>query len=357
MTEKENFIKAIEFGSPEWIPVSVSLGWRVWNKYRERLEEIVLSHPKIFGKREKNSVDFDGDQGPGYRAGEYFRDNWGCVWYSNSNGIEGRVVESPLADWKRLETYEFPDYALKTERESRDWKKIKTDIENKKRNGELIFVYGDRLFDRLYFLRGFENLMIDIAEDNPNLIMLIYMLTEHELKLMDKWKEIGVDVIYFHSDIGTQNGLMISPDKFRKYVKPMFKTVFSACKNAGARVYFSSDGNLLEIVDDLVECGVSLHDPQLRANTLEGIKERYKRKLCVNLDLDAQSLPFCGPAEIEDQIKYSIDELFLKEGGLMMSFDVRDDNVSLEIITALIESLEKHCLFNKKSHEIVEMYC
>ena len=49
---------------------------------------------------------------------------------------------------------------------------------------------------------------------------------------------------------------------------------------------------ILEIIDDLVEYGLQVHDPQLRANGLADIQRCYKGKLCINLDLDRQSFPF-----------------------------------------------------------------
>jgi hypothetical protein len=67
------------------------------------------------------------------------------------------------------------------------------------------------------------------------------------------------DQVGFHTDIGTQDRLMLSPRLFRKYIKPLFKTVFQTYRKAGVHVYLHSDGHLLEIVDDLVECGVSVH--------------------------------------------------------------------------------------------------
>jgi len=41
----------------------------------------------------------------------------------------------------------------------------------------------------------------------------------------------------------------------------MFKKLFEPAVKKDKHVYLSSDGHLLEIVDDLIECGVSLHDP------------------------------------------------------------------------------------------------
>lgn len=349
MSDRENYLRALEFKNPEWIPVSVGLAWPLWHKYRKDLEEIVLSHPQIFKDYEKGSRDFDGDPGACYKEGEYFRDNWGCLWYNNQQGLEGQVVENPLADWKNLDTYKPPPIS-KYERgdEERDWKKIEKEIEQQREKGLLTGGTGERLFDRLYFLRGFENLMIDIATDDPHLPKLIGMLTDYEMKLVNKWLGIGVDVIGFHTDIGTQKALMISPAKFRRYIKPMFKKIFMRCRNAGTHVALSSDGRLLEIVDDLIECGVSMHDPQLRANTLEGIEKVYKGKICINLDLDRQMFPFCKPEDIKEQIREVVERLNLPEGGLMIFADIRDENIPLENIKAVCEALEKYCLVKKR---------
>jgi len=169
------------------------------------------------------------------------------------------------------------------------------------------------------------------------------MLLDHEMKLVKKRLEIGVDMISFHTDIGTQNGLMISPAKFRKYIKPMFKKLFSTCRDAGVHVYLSSDGRLLDIVDDLVECGVSVHDPQFRANTLEGIAEKYKGRLCIDLDLDRQTFPFCSPLNIRRLVKESVEKLWLPEGGLMMKGEVGPD-VPLDNIEALCQAMEEFCI-------------
>jgi len=339
ISERENFLRTLEFRYPEWIPCSVGFSPLTWHTYRERLEEIVLRHPLVFKNYKRGSVDFDNFP-PGYRQGEYFRDNWRCIWYNAQGGLEGQVIGHPLADWKALDTYKPPDFLTQTERGERNWNEIKRGIEERRRKGLPTIGDGERLFDRLYFLRGFENLMIDIATDDPHLPRLIDMLLDYEMRLVKKWLEIGVDAIGFHTDIGTQKALMISPEKFRKYIKPMFKELFMTCRKAGVHVLLSSDGCLLEIVDDLVESGVSMHDPQVRANTLEGIEKYYKGKLCAQVDLDRQMFPFCSPEDIKNQIREVIERLYLPQGGLMIKGEIYGGDVPLENIEALCEALE-----------------
>jgi hypothetical protein len=141
-----------------------------------------------------------------------------------------------------------------------------------------------------------------------------------------------------------QDRLMISPAKFRKYIKPMYAAIFQPLRAAGIRVYLSSDGHLLEIVDDLVECGVSSHDPQLRANTLEGIKTHYKGKLCIDLDLDRQAFPFATPDQLKQMVKDAVDNLSSPEGGLMMKAEFSDPATPLENIEAICEAYEEYCI-------------
>ena len=343
MNARENYLRALEFRRPEWIPCSVGLSPLTWKGLRDDLEELVLSHPRIFPDYERGQRDYDA-MDPVYREGEYFRDNWGCLWYNIQDGMEGQVVEHPLADWSALDSWSPPDPLLKEERGDRDWVRIEADIAECKQRGLLTTGGGERLFDRLYFLRGFGNLMEDIATDAPELVILIDRLRQYELALVRRWLEVGVDVIGFHTDIGTQNSLMISPAKFRQYIKPLFRDVFGAVKSAGTHVALSSDGCLLEIIDDLVECGVDVHDPQLRANTLDGIAQAYKGKMCINLDMDRQMFPFCTPADISDQVQQAVDALAEPEGGFMIFASVSGDDVPLRNIEAMCEAFERYCL-------------
>jgi len=130
--------------------------------------------------------------------------------------------------------------------------------------------------------------------------------------------DIGVDQLCFHGDLGTRRGLLISPATSRKRLKLAYQEMFSTCREPGAHVWYSSDGCLLEIVDDLLECGVTLHDPQVRANTLEGVARAYKGRLCALVDLDEQTLPFCTPEEIREQVRVVVQRVGTPEGGLMI---------------------------------------
>jgi len=128
----------------------------------------------------------------------------------------------------------------------------------------------------MQFLRGLENLLIDLATDPPELGRLVEVLLDYNLKVIGQWVQAGVDLLHFHGDIGTQRGLMMSPATFRRHIKPAYREMFGACRRAGIHVHYSCDGNLMEIVDDLIECGVSYTTRRWGACGIDGIAGRTR---------------------------------------------------------------------------------
>lgn len=344
----ENYLKAAEFRYPDWIPVSVGIMPATWVKYGRDLAKIVQEHPKLFPWA-VNGVDLDSitdekNWDPGYRKGR-FTDSWGCVWENIEPGLEGAVVESPLEDWENFKTYKAPDPIVQADRGPQvNWDELKIRFEQIKQKGGLAsfgLPHGF-MYMRLYYLRGFENFMLDVATDEPRLNDLIDMVLNHNMMLINKLLKIGVEMIYMGDDLGNQNALPISPAKWRKYIKPAYAKMVGACRENGVLVHLHTDGHILEIIDDLYECGVNIINPQVRANTLEGLARTAKGKMCINLDLDRQLFPFATPQQLKDHIREAIDTLAMPEGGLMLYAECEPD-VPLKNIEVICETLEQMC--------------
>ncbi len=344
ISERENFIRALTFGKPEWVPIAQHMmGFypATWQKYGEQLRELVMRHPLVFPDYELASA--DSHTGPeAYQEG-YHSDSWGSVWYTapGHTGLSGQVVRPALADWGALAHFRAPDPNTDEWGGHRDWGKIRRDTEARRAQGKLTWGYAGDLFDRLYYLRGFENLMMDFATGAPQLPRLIDILTDRIMRVIEKWLQIGVDVVHFHTDIGHQTGLMISPEQFRHYIKPMFRTLFGVCRQAGSYVYLCSEGNVLAIVDDLIECGVSVHDPELEVCGLEAVERVYKGKLCTMIYINPQRWPEWTPSEVRAHVRDVITRLGSAQGGLMLAACATPD-VPLENIEAMALAIEEY---------------
>lgn len=348
MNTRENFLRAAEMNGPEWIPCSVAISPPLWSKYRERMEDLVVSHPGIFGEYKRGSRDFD-DFGI-RRAGNKITDEWGCVWAFLVDGLQGQVVEHPLEDLDALETYRPPDPLslgnLPKEGfppSPRDFDKAVREVEGNKMEGRLAVGSCPHgfMFQRLYYLRGFSNLMRDFVEEPPQLETLIGMVVDYNLKLIRRWLEVGIDLLSCGDDLGMQDRLPIHPKKFRKYLFPAYREMFTPVREKEVHIRFHSDGRIIEIAEDLVEAGVTILNLQDLVNGVEAIKKRLMGMVCVDLDIDRQRIiPFGKPDEVERHVKHVISELNSPNGGLMVTVDVYPPT-PIENIEALCRALEE----------------
>lgn len=340
ISDRENFLRALEWRGPQWVPIRFDLLPAVWMRHRERLRDMLLDHPLVYDAANVRRDDFDA-RDPLHTEGARYTDDWGCEWYNAHDGVLGQVVTHPLTDWDALGSLVVPDPGAQE-----NWDAIRAGFEKQRAEGRLVAgamsVVNSGLFDRLQFLRGLENLFIDFATGPPQLDALIEILLDYNMNAIGKWLDIGVDQLWFHGDIGSQNGLMMSPEAFRKYLKPAYMKMFHTCRAAGAHVHYSSDGNLLEIVDDLVECGVTSHDPQVGACGIDAIAATYNGKMCAMVDIDEQILPFCTPADIDDQVREIVAKVGSPEGGLML-YACPSADVPLANIEAICTAWERHC--------------
>jgi len=318
LTEDENCLRAWRRTGPEWIPFRASLTLPLWDEIGGELERIVARHPSLF----PDGVHRPSRQNlrPYQRAGEGYTDMWGCTWRTDRDGVTGVVVASPLAEgWHRLDSYTPPDPARQLTWTPIDWHAERARIAEAKREGRLAGGSTDHgfFFMRLYYLRGFQNLMIDMAEDDPHLQRLIAIIEKHYRYVVGQYAAMGVDLVGFGEDLGTQTASMMGPRHFRRYVAPTYRRLFAPVHACGALVKLHSDGYIMDIMDDILASGVDVINPQDLVNGVDPLAREVKGRAVIDLDLDRQSLiPFGDPADIRTHVESCVRKLGAPEGGL-----------------------------------------
>ncbi|MHB1483702.1 MAG: uroporphyrinogen decarboxylase/cobalamine-independent methonine synthase family protein, partial [Saccharofermentanales bacterium] len=221
ISNRENYLRTVEFNYPEWIPVTIAVNLFGMIHYKKDMENVIARYPDFFPYNKPGTIDFSLYGDGMHDAIE--DDAWGYQWHYNMYGVEGCVVNPPIDDWSKFDTYKAPDSNLWLDRGGkRDWKKEFAEIAEAKKNDILTargLVHGF-LFLRLQYLRGFQNLMIDMAEEEPRLFDLIEMIDRENLKIVKNYCKAGVDIMELPEDLGAQKSTVISPDMFRKYIIP-----------------------------------------------------------------------------------------------------------------------------------------
>jgi uroporphyrinogen decarboxylase len=198
-------------------------------------------------------------------------------------------------------------------------------------------------FLQLCDLRGYENLIFDMFDENPDLDRLIAILEDFNLGIIDRYIKLKPDVMLYPEDLGMQVGPMLRPEQFRKFIKPSYRRLIKPAREAGCCIHMHSDGDIRLLAEDLIEGGVEILNLQDTTNGIDWIKDNLKGRVCLDIDIDRQNVTRFGtPAQIDKHIGSIKNELGSKEGGLMMIYGLYP-GVPLENVEAVMDSMQRYC--------------
>lgn len=343
--QKTNQYRAMMFEKPDYIPMQFYVNEACWNHYpQEWLAEQMEKHPFLFPGFKMPQLPYKPQYGINARKDTPYRDDFGCLWVTAEDGLVGRVSKHPLEDWAAYETYVFPNPEYQMGIGPIDWEKTRESMQAQRARGQMVTggLRHGHTFLQLCDLRGYNNLMFDMADEEPLLLDLIAKLEEFNSEIVRRYLEIGVDMISLPEDLGMQIGPMLSPKHFRQYIKPSYQRMMQSAREKNVPVHMHSDGDIRLLVDDLIDSGVCCLNLQDLVNGIDWIKARLKGKLCIELDVDRQKITRFGtPKEIDQLIHDEVEALACPDGGLCMIFGMYP-GMPRENVIALMDAMERY---------------
>jgi uroporphyrinogen decarboxylase len=198
------------------------------------------------------------------------------------------------------------------------------------------------LFERLHALRGMEAVFADFYTNESEVRRLLDALADYVLELIRQWGDLGVDAVFLTDDWGSQQTLMISPDMWRRFFKPHYRRLFDEAHRLEMDVVFHSCGNVLDLVEDLIEVGIDVLDPiQPGAIDLQQLVGRFGGRVSFCGGIDLQQLLTAGsPQQVKDEVRRLIETLGQPFGGgfLLSPANVLTPEIPLENLQALFEA-------------------
>jgi uroporphyrinogen decarboxylase len=144
-------------------------------------------------------------------------------------------------------------------------------------------------------------------------------------------------------DLGSQSSTLISPDLYRRLVKPYHAEAIAALKSASrAKIFFHSDGNIFPLIGDLIEVGVDILNPvQVSAGDM-GDTARLKREFGDRLSfcgaVDTQRvLPFGTPDDVRREVRQRIRDLAPDGGYICAAVHCIQPDVPPKNVCAMFE--------------------
>ena len=231
-------------------------------------------------------------------------DEWHCGWDTSQDLM---YCTHPIADWKDFETYQFPDpnapgYLDYTE----------SLIREGYAEDRIVTAYHFcALFERAYILRGMQNLLMDMLDEEELTCALLDKITDFHVELAKRYVSTGVNCGRTVDDYGSQTNMMMSPEVWRKFFKPRLARIVAVYRDAGLPHIHHSCGSIMPIVGDLIEIGVNVLNPiQPNALDIQKLSDEYGDKLAFFGGVCNQEvLPFKSPQEIDAHVEYLVQVL------------------------------------------------
>jgi len=169
------------------------------------------------------------------------------------------------------------------------------------------------------FLRGFQNAMEDFLEDRDGFVCLMDRIIEFECDMIRMAARRGFHGIHFADDWGTQSGLMISPDLWRKLFKPRYRRQFDLARGLGLHSWYHCCGQFSSIMGDFRDIGVDvLNISQPNVNDIEAIGRALRGRQCFMVPISYQTVSIDGtPRQIFSEAKRLYEALATPLGGFI----------------------------------------
>ena len=296
MNEIQNFMEAIKFGKPEYVP--------------SRTPDYVLRYHGA------DHEDFDG-HGHDSPVGTEWSDIWGTVWHKDLDGVMAFPKKFPLADLEKLDEFTFvdpddPKYS------GLIWELMKGFDPAKAILGG---AHRDTLWERSYMLVGMENMM-EYFFTEPDLVKrLLHKIIDFHLKVSAHYVKAGVKIVYMSDDQGTQNSLILGERILKEFFVPEYERLCSFYKRHGVLINFHSCGHVEPVLDMFMDLGIDILNPiQAAANDLENVRRITQGKMTLCGGINSEVLMTNDHEAIRALVKKRIGQLG-RDGGYICSMD------------------------------------
>jgi uroporphyrinogen decarboxylase len=244
-------------------------------------------------------------------------------------------IIKPALEKPALDGYRWPDV-----KERIDWDAFAREIT---RSPELFHLRGLAfgLFERAWQMRGFENFLMDLHEHPGFVDELLDGILDIHLQAIDQVAaRLKVDAYFGGDDFCDQRGLIMGPDLWRRFFKPRQARLVERCHQAGLPMVMHSCGNVLPMVEDLMEIGLDgLESLQPEAMDLLELRRRTEGRMVLIGGVGVQRLlPFGTPEEIRCEVRRLMTEMTRRGVYILAAAKALMDDTPTANAVALIEA-------------------
>jgi uroporphyrinogen-III decarboxylase len=281
MTAKENLLRVIRHADPEWVPNGMESVVRIGSPAVER--------PSTAG-----------------------RDAFGVYWSYEQRAeggtfpTHGGHTVTDLNRWRDQVT--IPDV------DALDWDSVAARVAEIDRDSCLVSGFVEMgLFERSYLLLGMGEALMAYMTEPGKMYELLGVLADYKIAVIERFDDVvGLDLVWYGDDWGTQDRLFMQPEVWRAVIKPHTHRIYACMKRRGILVNQHSCGKIEAVFGDMVDMGADLWNPCQPCNDLAALKRQYGDQIAFCGGIDSQFVlnrPGATPEEVRSEVRKRIDEM------------------------------------------------
>ena len=345
MTPRERVAAAIERHMPDRVPFDF---WAV--------DETIGELRNYFGAKDEEellrllgidcrlvSPDYIGPEPEKLADGSFFT-TWGDHrrWVTNNFSTYDEYASFPLEDARSAA--EVESWSKWPQTGYWDWQSVlpKIDRINQKVPYHIRYEVGG-IFESAWALYGLDRFLVDLMQ-NPEVPVAILncytdLMVANVHSLLDAAGD-KIDMLYTFDDVATQNGLLMSPKLWRKYILPCHQRVNQVIKSYGVKIMYHSCGSIIKLIGPLIdEMGIDVLNPlQPRAAgmDMQTIKDLYGQKAAFHGAIDLQqTLPLGSQQDVFDEVRSRCNVLGKGGGYICTSAHYLQADIPIENILTM----------------------
>jgi len=254
--------------------------------------------------------------------GKYIQNFWGerYIYQKTKWGKMREDIPGALSNAKKLsdlENFDWPDP------DDFDYSKLKSTC-SKYDDYAIMYGFAD-IWQRPCLIRGMENALMDLYVNPEWVHFLGRKFTDFYIQdYRNAFHESGgrIDIFLIISDLGSQNGLLISLEIFDQFIAPYLKELVDSIHELGAYAMYHSCGSIFPFIERLIDIGIDILDPIQPVNSdmsPENLKEKFSQRITFHGGIDVQTLLAHGtPEEVKKGIEHYLN-VFGNNGGYICS--------------------------------------
>lgn len=353
MEKRERFLTAIQNRQPDRVPILASLTPQMALKLSDALHipateedsflSTRISNVEILNHLGNDAVCVGALRETPTRTLDNGRmlDEFGIQY--QTVGLYNEAVVRPLAgveSVEEVEAYRFPDPLAAS--------RFTLAEENIARYSKDYAIVGDleaTVFELAWNLVGLEDFLMGLYTQEAHIEAILEGCMNFNIRIAEKLVDMGCDMIWLGDDVGTQNNLMISPQIYRRSLKPRLKKVIEAIKskNSRVKVAYHSCGAITGLIPDLIETGIDVLNPIQPMATgmdLGRLKKEYGKEIAFFGGVDVQGvLPNGTVEDVRNEVKLRISQAGENGGYILAPAHNIQPDTSVENVVAMYEAV------------------